>query len=204
MEWREFDWSVLRGAALFLLSACVLSAGLFGASHYFTTQMKEEYRRHHADFLAASRRYIQLGDEEQLIYTYLPQYQQLMRLGVLGQEQRLNWTEALRAASDAVKLPAVRYDIHPQKSYAPAENWATGSYRISASRMGLTADLLHEEDLLRLFKELEVRAKGRFTVADCRLGRLRENITPEVKEPNLKAECNLLWTTMRQPQGGQS
>ena len=104
-------------ASLLLAGACILSGALLWASRHFERQMQDEYQRHHQEFLVVSGKYIAVGDEEQRIRTYLPQFEELARRGVVGPEQRLNWTEALSAASDALKLPSVRYDIHPQTPY---------------------------------------------------------------------------------------
>ncbi len=200
MAQAEFDWSALRGVALLLAGACVLSGGLLWGSRHFATQMKHEYQRHHQEFLVVSRKYIAVGDEGQLIRTYLPKYEGLARRGVVGPEQRLNWMEALRGASDALKLPSVRYDIHPQIPYTRGSPTMTSGLGVYASQMDLILGLLHEEDLNRLLRELRDRATGLFTVEECRLRRAAARIEPQSGRPNVNAECSLSWTTIRQPE----
>ncbi len=200
----EFDWSALRGAALLLAGVCVVSGGLLWGSRHFATQMKHEYQRHHQDFLAVSKKYIAVGDEEQIIRTYLPQYDELTRHGVVGPEKRLDWMEALRAASEALKLPSVRYDIHPQEPYPDGLPAASGRFRVYASRMTLTLGLLHEADLLRLLHELRSKATGLFTVEECLLRRVADGVAPDPGRANVNAECSLAWTTIRQPAGAEA
>ena len=200
----EFDWSALRGAALLLAGVCVVSGGLLWGSRHFATQMKQEYQQHQRDFLAVSTKYIAVGDEEQTIHTYLPQYEELTRHGVVGPEQRLDWMEALRAASEALKLPSVRYDIHPQELYLDGLPVGSSQFRVYASRMTLTLGLLHEEDLIRLLYELRSRATGLFTVEECSLRRLAAGVEPDPGRANVNAECSLAWTTIRQREGAET
>ena len=196
----EFDWSALRGAALLLAGVCVVSGALLWGSRDFARRMENDYRRHHQDFLAVSAKYIAVGDEEQVIRSYLPQYEELSQRGVIGPERRLDWTEALRAASEGLKLPSVRYDIHPQEPYTSRVPARSSQFRVFASRMELTLGLLHEEDLLRLFHELDGRATGLFTVEACTLRRVGGGSEPDPSRSNLNAECTLAWTTIRQPE----
>ncbi len=194
----QLDCSVLRGAAWLLVGACVVSGGLLWGSRQFATQMREEHQHHHGDFLVVSAKYIAAGDEEQVIRTYLPKYEELTRKGVVGLEQRLNWMEALRAASQELRLPSVRYDIHPQEVYAGTFTARPGRFQVYASRMELALGLLHEEDLLRLFATLREKAMGVFTVEKCTVRRVAEGIEPDPNRANLDAECTLAWLTMRE------
>ena len=196
----EFDWSALRGAALLLAAVCVISGGLLWGSRHFAGLMENEYRHHHQDFLKVSAKYIAVGDEEQVIRTYLPQYEELAQRGVIGPERRLDWTEALRGVSEALKLPSVRYDIHPQQLYNLDAPTRSSRFRVYASRMELTLDLLHEEDLLRLFHGLYNRATGLFTVEECTLRRVAASQELDVHRPRVNAKCTLAWTTIRQPE----
>ncbi len=204
MAQAEFDWSALRGTALLLAGVCMLSGGLLWASRHFATQMKDEYQRHHQEFLAVSSKYIAVGDEEQRLRTYLPQFEELARRGVIGPEQRLNWMEALGAASEALKLPSLRYDIHPQAPYERGPPARANGFRVYASRMDLSLGLLHEEDLNRLFHELQARAAGQFTVEACTLRRVTARIEPDPGLANLNAECHLSWTTIRRPEAAEA
>ncbi len=194
----ELDWSVLRGAAWLLVGACVVSGGLLWGSRQFATQMREEHQHNHGEFLVVSAKYIAAGDEEQVIRTYLPKYEEFTRQGVVGLEQRLNWMEALRAASQDLKLPSVRYDIHPQEVYTGMFPARSGRFQVYASRMQLTLGLLHEEDLLRLLAKLRDTAVGLFTVEKCTLRRVAGGIEPDPNRANLDAECTLAWLTMRE------
>ncbi len=195
----EIAWSLLRPAIAILLGACVLSAGLLAWSYHFAGQMQDFYERQHREFLSASRRYIAVDDEEQLIRAYTPRFQTLERRGVIGAERRLDWAESLRSVGLDLKLPSLRYDIQPQQSYRPAYPVTRGAFQVYATKMRLSLGLLHEADLLRLLRELNEKAVGQFTVERCTLRRTGPNLSYDIAKPNLSAECELLWMTLRRP-----
>jgi len=195
----DIEWSLLRPAIAVLLGACVVSAGLLAGSYYFAGQMQDFHERQHRKFLSASRRYVSVDDEEQLIRAYTPRFQTLERRGVIGAERRLAWAESLRSVGLGLKLPSLHYDIQPQQSYRPAYPVAPGAFQVYASKMLLSVGLLHEADLLRLLRELNEQAMGQFTVERCTLGRTGPDLTYDVAKANLNAQCELLWMTLRRP-----
>ncbi|MCP4041402.1 MAG: hypothetical protein GY731_05500 [Gammaproteobacteria bacterium] len=195
----KLDWSVLKSAGMTFAGAMLFSVLVAGGGYYFKEQQQSSFTKEQRAFLSVSRRYLEVDEEEKLIQVYSPRYQALEDRGVIGEERRLNWTESLRNISNRLRLPSLRYDIAPQVEYETAYRVNAGPFRLYASRMRLDLSLLHEEDLFRLFRELEMEALGQFSVESCTLRRVGGKRLNDPTRANLNASCELLWMTLRKP-----
>jgi hypothetical protein len=193
MHYTRADWTVLRGALGVFVICALLSAIMVGASHYFAEGMASEFRSHHGRFRDASRKYLSVDEEERTIAEHYPQFVELFQRGVIGDEHRLSWVEALRGAAAGLGLPALSFDIEPQQLYTPDFALNTGGFDVRASRMSLSLGLLHEGDLERLFVLLRERADGLYSVRDCEMRRTTGASQPGSK---LSAQCTLEWYTL--------
>lgn len=139
------------------------------------------------------------GEEKQMIGTYLSVYQQLTRAGFVGDEQRINWLDSLRMANEEARIFGVEYDIGTQKPYVYAAEFNAGQLLLQESMMQLKFRLLHEEDLPRFFAALARYGGGYFTVDQCIMRRARGGgIDQNLQvQPNLTAECEVRWLTVR-------
>lgn len=138
------------------------------------------------------------GSEKELIVRYLPDYQKLDAIGFVGDEQRINWLDALRNANQKGGMFGVSYDISARKPYPHAAALGAGAINVMHSVMKLRFQMLHEVDLLKLFEYLSEQNVGVFVVNSCTLR--RSSATPTVRfQPNMNAECELSWITARPP-----
>ena len=121
-------------------------------------------------------------------------FQQLQKSGITGEEKRLDWTEMLRDIQSELRLPGMTYEFGAQ---IPLDNAATLDYAYFASPMRLQLRLLHEADLLNFLARLQKEAKALVLVRRCKLS--PQPGTAEVREaqPQLSAECELQWVTIR-------
>lgn len=193
MAYTPADWSVLRGAVGLFVVCVLLSAIMLGATHLFAGDMASEFRAHHGKFRDASRKYLSVDQDERAIEEHYPRFVELYRRGVIGDEHRLSWVEALRGASDALALPSLSYDIEAQRPYAPDFAANTGAFDLRMSRMRLGLGLLHEGDLERLLDLLAQRADGLYSVRACDLKRSAD---ANRSGAHLSAECVLEWYTL--------
>ena len=143
------------------------------------------------------------GEEKDMIGRYLAGYQALANAGFVGEEQRINWLDSLRLANEESRIFGIEYDIGAQKPYVYAAEYNPGQLVLQESIMHLKFNLLHEEDLPRFFDALGRRGAGFYTVEQCSMQRLRAgDIDKSVSvQPNLVAECDLRWLTVK-PQPG--
>ena len=188
------DFEAVRNP-LIALGAILL--GVAGAV-YYTDQLVLKARRDLAQqenqLKAARARLHRSGDEKDLIVRYLGSYQQLQKRGFAGDEQRINWLDALRVTNQQAELFGVDYDIGTQKPYPFAASLNPGQVQLRESVMKLRFRLLHEEDLLRFLDLLSRQGAGIYTVDQCTLKRLDTRGVIRY-QPNLTAECELAWIT---------
>lgn len=193
MAYTRADWSVLRGALGVFVICALLSTIMLGATQFFAEDMASEFRAHHGQFRDASRKYLSVDQDERAIAEHYPHFVALHRRGVIGDEHRLSWVEALRGAATDLGLPALSYDIEAQQPYQPDFTLATGAFDVRVSRMHLALGLLHEGDLERLFDALARRAEGLYSVRACDLKRSTDGGRAGAR---LAADCLLEWYTL--------
>lgn len=138
------------------------------------------------------------GTEKDLIARYLPNYQKLDALGFIGDEQRINWLDALRNVNHKGSLFGINYDIAAKKAYPNAAALGAGQLNLSQSVMKLRFQMLHEGDLPKFFEYLAEQNAGVFIVNQCNVR--RTSVAPPPRfQPNMSAECELAWLTAQPP-----
>jgi hypothetical protein len=199
MKASDIDWGTLRGALIFLCAALIVSIALFAGGQYIWHKASDAHEAERSSLNSVRGQYQSLDDERRLIEDYLPRFEELDEKGIIGEEHRLNWVEALREAASLVKLPGLRYEIYEQKEYIPEFPVETGTLKLYGSDMSLEIALLHEGDLPALLRVLRRQAQGVYSVQECKLIRPDEELQRNPKKPNLRATCELTWFTIREP-----
>lgn len=179
--------------------AAVLLAGI--ALVFFTgrqlDQEKLRYARQEAVLHAARERMLRSGEEKERILRYRAAFIALQRHGFVGEEQRINWVDGLRAASLSLKLSGVNYRIEARQPYGAPLGMDIGPYRVHQSLMKISLGLQHEEGLPRFVNALAAQRAGVFALRECSLRRLDdgkdESATPQ---DNLQADCTLAWLSV--------
>ena len=192
----------MRGLFQPLLVLAIVTAASFVALRYTDAAVKKAQQGVSAQerLLVEARNKVQQSDQEKgVIERYVEPYVQLERAGIVGEEKRISWIDALRAANSEADLYGVEYELEPQQSYSFKSEVAAESLPVHQSVMKLRFELLHEGDLLRFFQALAAQKAGRFTVNECKLQRLPVNLAVPVNQPTLKAECEVAWITIAGP-----
>ena len=159
---------------------------------------KRDFDTQHAQLRAAQTRVQRSGTEKELIARYLPNYRKLDALGFIGDDQRINWLDALRNVNRKGGLFGVSYDITPKKAYPYAAALGGSQLNLSQSVMNLRFQMLHEGDLQKFFEHLAEQNAGVFVVNQCSVRRVSQ--TPAARfQPNMNAECELAWITAQPP-----
>ena len=134
--------------------------------------------------------------EKQEIRAYEPQFLALRQRGLIGEENRLAWIDAIRLSQQRRHLLPLTYDISAQQAMAVPLPLSMGQYQLRGSKMQLHMDLLHEMDMLNFFDDL--RQSGYFAVQDCVLKRGASGAVAAGAQAGatLSADCSLLWLTL--------
>jgi hypothetical protein len=184
-----------------IVLAAVVAVGA-SAVIYSARQVKNargEVDTQQARLAEAVNRVQQSGQEKGVIDRYVEPYRQLERAGIVGEEQRIGWIDALRTANREADLYGVEYDVGPQQAYTFANEVNAGTLSVNQSLMKLRLGLLHEADLFRFFQALSAQKAGSFAVNQCSLQRLPVDLSVPVNQPTLKAECDVAWITIAGP-----
>jgi hypothetical protein len=188
----------LKGSMLLLLLAVLLSAaGIFWSSKQ-DSQARATLQQQQTAFAAARARQHQGQTEARLIEQHLDAYHALMARGFVGEENRLAWIEAVQLANRDARLYGLSYTLSPRAA-APAA--LASGLPLNQTRMVVKMPLLVETDLPRFVAALRARAPGVFRVDRCRLSRLSDAPPQPINQPEIDAECELLWFTVAA--GGQ-
>jgi hypothetical protein len=184
-----------------IVLAAILALGAAGIA--YTGKL---IKRGHADLAAAQtklkeahQRVSRSGEEAETLRRYIGPYQQLEQIGIVGEEQRLNWIDALRVANTDAQLFGVDYEVSSQGPYSFAAEVNAGGLPVQQSLMKLKLGLLYETDLLTFFRVLAAQNVGAFAVNQCTLQRLTSDVSKPVNQPTLRAECDVAWVTIPPP-----
>jgi hypothetical protein len=179
-----------------VLAAC-------GGGVYYTGQLLEQARKELAaargELTEARKRVQQSGEERDMISTYVGPYTALVERGVIGEEQRLSWVDALREANNQAQLFGVEYEVLAQQPYSFTTEVQAGGLPVQQSLMKLKFGLLYEDDLLTFFRTLQAKSVGAFALNQCMIERLSREATRPANAPTLRAECELAWITIAAP-----
>lgn len=197
------DLKALRNPLILLAVIIAIgSAAIFYLNQSFTA-LRRDLAQQTNQMRDARTKLQRSGDEKQIIVRQLPSYQNLQRIGFVGEEQRLNWVEGLRLSNQQSQLFGVSYQIGAQQPYPFAGELNPGQLAIHHSTMKINFNLLHEGDLMRLLSTLGKQGAGFFSVNQCQMDRSgTANITATSAvryQPNLRAECDLSWITVTAP-----
>ncbi|MYM75435.1 hypothetical protein GTP56_25015 [Duganella sp. FT134W] len=187
------EFALIRTAALTLLAAITIS---------LTAVLLTQLKKHEAnDTLetnqrardAASSLYAQVDSEKRDIRNYQQRFIALRQRGLVGDERRLEWLDAIRQTQEQLKLAPLSYEIEPQQTVQLESPLDLGDFELRGSRMRLHMELLHELDLFNFFQTL--RRQSYFAVQDCSIKRLGV-VAGTPGAPTLGADCTLNWITL--------
>lgn len=148
--------------------------------------------------LNASRdRYRQTVEEEQRIRDTIARFENLDAGGLIGSERRLDWADALRGTRQTLRLPALEFELEPQRLVGPLGTDGDKAFTLVGSTMRLHATLLHEGDLFELMAALRAPNSALVVPKSCSLAPGDARTTGA--QGTLRAECTLDWLTLTPP-----
>jgi hypothetical protein len=196
MEKFKIDWKYIRKSVVIAAICLSVSIALLGTSYAFILNAKTLYlqQKNLSDAMAEEGQI--LKEDIRLAREYSNPFNAIVNKGVVGQERRLDWVEALRESTASLKLNRSNYRIEPRQEVTPDYIENMGSFILHASRMNLQLSLLHEGDLLAVIDDMGRQASGLFHVQSCDLERKQDDFLMGDVGDNLSAECQLVWYTL--------
>ena len=124
---RRIDWPKLRGAIAVTVLALAADAAAVAVAVRFHDEAARDNERQRSRLAVAVSQYRTIDAQRQLVERRLPEFLALEEAGVIGEERRLAWIEALREVAARVKLPALRYRIERRSPYHDEPGLNSGS-----------------------------------------------------------------------------
>jgi hypothetical protein len=205
MKLEKQDWKRLQITILVLVIVFITVVALFELAQKFSSEQEKALQQQQNFLRSARQRFQSSGIEKQTITEYLPQYQELINKGLVGEERRLEWVDELRKQHQLNKLFSIKYSVGLQEPYKPNFVISLGGFVLNRSIMTLDLDMLHEEDILQLTEALSKKDKEVFMLRDCEITRLNAGgVLSNQLIANLHAKCELDWLTLREPVSAQT
>ncbi len=199
MKLSRQDWHKLRYPAIRFGFALVLITLIYTYVENVRDKAQQTFDKQANQLNQARQKFQTSGQEKETIVKYLPLYQQLIRDGFIGEERRIEWIDDLRTIHDQNRLFKINYSIASQEDYKPTFALNPGSFKPKRSVMKLELAMLHEGDLLGLIEQLATRQATPFILRGCEIVRLSQTISNNYI-PNMQAQCELDWITLREPE----
>jgi hypothetical protein len=184
----ELKWSLgALGLSLALAASLISASDAYLASSLNARQAAQKQLTDARSQLLAAQ-----GDQENMA-SYAMEYNALSAQKVIGDEPRLDWLEGLEKLRQQNVVLDFKYTISPQQAYTPQPALPAGNFNLSRSNMTLQIDMLHTEQLLKLFRSIKQQMSGWFMLDGCSISRTG----PADALAPLKAECTGGWFTMK-------
>jgi hypothetical protein len=183
----------LRQLALPLLAFIVLlgaGSALITWTEARATAQSRALAEARGERASAKERLMRIAEEEKEVKEKLEVYQRLKDLGILGDERRLEWADAMTRIRTERELPDLRYRVERQRPLVsvPGKPAPVDFY---ASTMRVELLLLHEGDLLRFLGDLRQSGNAYYSVRSCALARTGQPAAVAGLSPRLRAECEI-------------
>jgi hypothetical protein len=138
----------------------------------------------------ARDRLTRIADEEKEVSDKLEVYRRLKSLHILGEEQRLEWADAMTRIRNARELLDLRYSVGRPQTIASVPG-KPANVDFYASTMRVDVALLHEGDLLGFLRDLRESGNAFYSVRRCAIRRTGIAATGTSIVPRLRAECDI-------------
>jgi len=196
---RRDDLRRLRGPIALAIGATLIGAVcLFLADSYRDSAMKTRAGTR-ATRVAAQERVLRVSEEEREIRENLIDYERMREQGMLGDQNRLDWIEAISRIKNNRKLFEIKYNIEAQRQLEYAGVVPASGAEFVVSRMRLDMLLLHENDLLDFLSDLQAARRAYVSVRQCNVTRLDRGSAPSGTSirPRLRADCQVDLVSVR-------
>ena len=180
----------LAGPLLLLCALVGAGAALILWLQQAQRQAAQDLTAARAERTQASERLTRIAEEEKEVNEKLEVYRRLKSLHILGEEQRLEWADAMTRIRTGRELLDLRYIVDRQRSIASIAG-KPANVDFFASTMKVDLALLHEGDLLGFLRDLRDSGNAYYSVKRCAISRSGAPATGTSITPRLRADCDI-------------
>lgn len=188
------DWPHYKREALIAGVALVIGIVLAGIGHHLYKTADQARRQAEASLQAARDNLSRAENERSEIVASLPLYRNLLDRSIIGNEQRLNWHETLKAEQQKHALDNVAFSLAPRQAFsvdAAGSAVMGGLFRRYRSTMKLNVEFQNETAFVDFLDGVAQRAHALTVIRGCQISR-----TGGSGPAPLAAECIIDWATL--------
>lgn len=191
------DFPLIKQAVIILGGSIGIAILLLLISSFALSSQQTSRTLAQQKFDAARNQLQEAEIEKREVLNFQPKFVQLRAVGIVGNERRLDWIDAIKHIQDERNFLPISYEIFAQQTFVLDPNVPLANLELRGSKMGLNMKLLHEMDLFNFLNDLSQKSFYQpLTCTISRIGATIENPQPT----GLAAECSLLWITMKEKQ----
>ncbi len=138
----------------------------------------------------ARERLTRIAEEEKQVNDKLEVYRRLRSLHILGEEQRLEWADAMTRIRTNRELLDLRYIVERQRTLVSVPG-KPANVDFFASTMKVDIALLHEGDLLVFLRDLRDSGNAYYSVKRCMITRTGTPPPGLSIVPRLRGDCDI-------------
>ena len=193
----KIDWQFLKRPLIFFMVCLILLAAFVVLGQQYEQGKLDSYNSTKASLSRTHSTYNKLVQDLDLLQQYTQAYDEYKSSGLLGAERRLSWIETLETINDKLRLPTLTYSLQPQESFTAPRLTVENNVTVNSTPMDLNMALLHEQDLLSVFENIDSEIANLFTIDSCKISRLSGKDTAlNTKKANLSSNCLMRWITV--------
>ena len=190
MRFSAQELKLLAVPLALLVALLAAGGGLIFWAQLQQRKAEQQLAAARAERAQAREKLTRIAEEEKEVNDKLAVYRQLKQLRILGEEQRLEWADAMTRIRTTSELLDVRYLVDRQRLIGSAPGKPAG-VEFFASTMKVDLALLHEGDLLTFLRELRKSGNAYYSVKRCAITRTGIAPTGASIVPRLRAECEI-------------
>ncbi len=190
MNFSAEDFKKLAMPLAILIALLAAGGGLIYWSQLEQRKAEQQLAAARSDGAQARERLTRIAEEEKEVNDKLAVYRRLQSLRILGDEQRLEWADAMTRIRNGRELLDLRYTVARQRVLASVPG-KPANVDFFASTMKVDVALLHEGDLLGFLRDLRESGNAYYSVKRCVLNRTGQAPTGTSIVPRLHADCDI-------------
>lgn len=198
MKFSNSDLRLMRWSLAAISASLLLSGVILYSSSKYADSAKQNLHAAQIKMNDARKRLTMARQDLENLSDYSQEYYTLENDKIIGDDHRLDWMDTLEKLRNQNLVIDFRYNVAPQKNYAPQPALDSGNFDIHYSETKLQFDLLHEGQLMKFFDALRSQNNGWYQLEGCTMQRTSMNEEADTAAvPHIKAECNGGWITLK-------
>ena len=190
MNFSSEELRKLAPALAILVALLAAGGGLIFWTQHEQRAAAQQLVASRTERVQARERLTRIAEEEKEVNDKLEVYRRLKSAHILGDEQRLEWADAMTRIRTSRELLDLRYTVERQRNLLSVAG-KPANVDFFASTMKVDIALLHEGDLLAFLRDLRESGNAFYAIKRCQITRTGTAATGTSIVPRLRADCDI-------------